>query len=66
MKTAKMIAALLAASVMASPALALATPAQKKVAAELVDAQTKLAQEMVTWCSALPNPVSRNTRPANI
>ena len=56
MKTAKMIAALLAASVMASPALALATPAQKKVAAELVDAQTKLAQEMVDMVFSFAEP----------
>ena len=56
MKTAKMIAALLAASVMASPALALATPAQKKLSAELVDAQSKLAQEMVdmVWVHTCP------------
>ena len=56
MKTAKMIAALLAASVMASPALALATPAQKKLSAELVDAQSKLAQEMVDMVFSYAEP----------
>ena len=56
MKTAKMIAAMLAASVMASPALALATPAQKKLSAELVEAQTKLAQEMVDMVFSYAEP----------
>lgn len=56
MKTMKVLAGLLAATTMAGPALALATPAQKKDAATLVDAQTKLAQEMVDMVFSYAEP----------
>ena len=56
MKICTLIAAVLAASSMSGPALALATPAQKKLSAELVDAQSKLAQEMVDMVFSYAEP----------
>ena len=60
MKTLTLLAGLLAATTLAgagaSPALALATPAQKKATAQLVDAQTKLAQEMVDMVFSYAEP----------
>ena len=54
MKT-TMVAGLLAATMLAAPAFA-ATPAQKKEAAALVDAQTKLAQDMVDMVFSFAEP----------
>jgi aminobenzoyl-glutamate utilization protein B len=60
MNKGKMLAALLAATVMAgtvaSPAFALATSAQKKAIAEGVEARTKLAQEMVDMVFSYAEP----------
>jgi aminobenzoyl-glutamate utilization protein B len=55
MTTKKMLAGLLAATMLAGPALA-ATPAQKKEAGALVDAQAKLAQEMVDMVFSYAEP----------
>ena len=52
----KMLAALLAATVMAGPALALGTAAQKKDVAAGVDARTKLAQDMVDQIFSYAEP----------
>ncbi|WP_439546104.1 amidohydrolase [Sandarakinorhabdus sp.] len=52
----KMLAALLAATMMAGPALALSTPAQKKAIADGVEARAKLAQEMVDMVFSYAEP----------
>jgi aminobenzoyl-glutamate utilization protein B len=52
----KMLAALLATTLIAGPAVALGTPAQKKAIADGVEARTKLAQEMVDMVFSYAEP----------
>lgn len=52
----KLLAAMLATTLLAAPAFALGTPAQKKAVADGVDARSKLAQEMVDMVFSFAEP----------